>query len=107
MANLVKAYCTNYKIPKEKEFIPGDIIVFKKKINTCYRIKIVEKLYIVNLNRDPIFISTKCQLCNRFHIKQIQYKNNLGNHWRKYREKYFYNLNLPFTNSECYPISDF
>jgi hypothetical protein len=101
MANLVKTYYTEKKIPKNKEFIPGDIILFSKTNTYVLDKSKIEELYIVNLNRNPHFITKKCTICDKFHINELKYKNHLGNHWRKYRSKYI-DLNLPITNSECY-----
>lgn len=106
MANLVKAYHTYKDIPKNKEFVPGDIIVYKQQNNNFFLEKeIIEKLYIVNLDRQPIYVTRNCLICNKFHINKIQYINCLGKHWKKYREKYYYNLGLPFTGSQCYPLT--
>lgn len=30
MANLIKAYLTKDGLPKNKEFIPGDVLIFEK-----------------------------------------------------------------------------
>ena len=103
MANLIKVYYTRKKIPTNIEFIPGDIIVFGRIENIVFiGEQTVEELYMVDLNREPIFISKRCTICGRFHINRIQYINYLGNHWEKYRKRYFYNLGLPLTGSECY-----
>lgn len=103
MANLITAYYTNKKIPKNIEFVPGDIIVLSRIINELFiGNDIILELYIVDLNRDPMFISKRCTICERFHINKTQYKNYLGNHWKKYKYRYFYNLGLPITNKECY-----
>ena len=101
MANLIKAYYTKKEIPKHIEFIPGDIIVFGKIENVIFVGEyLVEKLYIVDLNRDPRFITKKCPICNKFHINQTQFTNFLGKHWKKYKYKFF-DLGLPITGKEC------
>lgn len=101
MANLIKAYYTKSKIPKNIEFIPGDVIVFGKKINIIFMDEyIVEELYIVDLNRDPKFITKRCTICNNFHVNETQFTNSLGKHWRKYKSRFF-DLGLPITSKEC------
>ena len=102
MANLVTAYYTKTQIPKNKEFVPGDIIVFCKIKNVIFVGEhTVEELYIVDLYRNPMLIGKRCTICRKFHINPIQYINNLGNHWKKYKQRYF-DLGLPLTDSECY-----
>ena len=101
MANLIKAYYTKKEIPKHKEFIPGDIIVFGKIENVIFVGEyLVEKLYIVDLNRDPQLITKRCPICYTFHVNQIQFSNFLGKHWKKYKYKFF-DLGLPITGKEC------
>ena len=101
MANLITAYYTKSKIPKHIEYIPGDVIVFGKKKNVIFVGEyLVEELYIVDLNRDPRFITKLCPICNKFHINKTQFTNSLGKHWRKYKNRFF-DLGLPITDKEC------
>ena len=101
MANLITAYYTKSKIPKHIEYIPGDVIVFRKTKNSMFLDEyIVEELYIVDLNRDPKLITKRCTICNNFHVNETQFTNSLGKHWRKYKSRFF-DLGLPITSKEC------
>ncbi len=102
MANLIKIYYTKKKIPTHIEFVPGDVVIFGKIQNIIFiGSESVEELYVVNLYRDPKFITKKCLICNRFHINRTQYINYLGNHWEKYKDRFF-KLGLPITGNDCY-----
>jgi len=105
MANLITAYYTKKNIPIHIEYVPGDIIVIAKlEHNIFVESHTYEELYIVNLNREPKLITKRCPLCEKFHISQVQYINYLGNHWEKYKNR-FYDLGLPITNSSCNPYN--
>jgi hypothetical protein len=57
MANLIKAYLTKDGLPKNKEFIPGDVLIFEKtKKSFFWNDEIIDKLYIFDLNRKVRFI---------------------------------------------------
>ena len=97
MANLVKAYLTRKGIPKNKEFIPGDIIVFEKtNSNLFFGDKITEELYILDLKRKIRYLTKKDIEERNFAIDDNMLKKHLGKHWEKYKLSYYYNLKIPF-----------
>ncbi len=101
MANLITAYYTKTRIPKNIEFVPGDIIVLGKKENILFFGEHqLEELYIVDLYRIPMLIGKRCQICERFHINHTHYISYLGKHWKKYQQRYF-DIGLPLTNNQC------
>lgn len=97
MANLIKAYFTRRGIPRNKDFIPGDVIVFERTNKRfLFEDEIFEELYIFDLNKKVRFISRKCQETNKFKIKDESLKMYLGKHWEKYKISYIYTLKIPF-----------
>jgi hypothetical protein len=96
MANLIKAYLTRDGLPKNKEFIPGDVLIFEKTIKKFFwDDEIIDKLYIFDLNRKVRFISEKKHMVGKFIIKEIDLRNYLGKHWDKYKLSYIYTLKIP------------
>lgn len=97
MANLIKKYLTRKGLPKNREFIPGDVIVFEKtETSIFWNDEIIDKLYIFDLDRKVRFISEKKHKDNKFKVKKSDLKKYLGKHWNKYKFSYDYILEIPF-----------
>ena len=99
MANLINVYYINdeNKLSElTKNIVPGDIFILGNFKNSPVLVtSLMKKIFIVNLERDIIPMTKICNGCYTFHITDLKYKNILGNHWKKYKRAYIYNLGLP------------
>lgn len=103
MANLISIHYvdTTYLIDKTQT-IPGDIYVIIKDTDescTIYSQSMI-KMYICNLQRQLLEVQL-CQYCYQFHLSDTFIKTIMGNHWKKYKQRWCV-LGLPISNdSRC------
>lgn len=109
MANLVNVFYfhSDYELPNQ-DLIPGEVFItgnFKNELEVEYYE--MKNIYIVDMTKRLVRVTSMCDICNNFHITDDQYHKILGRHWEKYKAVYLCNLYLPITrNCKYFKVID-
>ena len=101
MANLINVFYfhSDCELPNQ-DLIPGEVFItgnFKNEFEVEYYE--MKKIYIVDITKRLVRVTSICNICNNFHITDEQYHKILGRHWEKYKVVHLCNLYLPITGN--------